>query len=82
MPSRRSFLKTGLFGIGAAASLDPRRLFPSGDRPPMRFVFMHRGNGLWPKVMVPPSFDEGLRKKEKRKEPAHVDAFPHRQSVS
>jgi hypothetical protein len=39
----------------------------------MRFIFMHRGNGLWPKVMVPPGIDADTRKKEERKEPYQLD---------
>jgi hypothetical protein len=80
-PSRRNFLKTGLFSIGAISSMNPSmnpcRLLAAGSNPPMRFVFLHRGNGLWPKVMVPPSFDEELRKKEQRKQAYEVDLDGH-----
>ena len=60
MNSRRDFLKTGLFSSGAMALMNPANLLAAGNKPPMRFIFMHRGNGLWPRVMVPPSFDEKL----------------------
>ncbi len=43
----------------------------------MRFIFMHRGNGLFPKVVVPPSFDEAEMKKEKAKEAFEVDLDGH-----
>lgn len=81
MNSRRDFLKTGLFSAGAMALMNPASLLASpgseADKPPMRFIFMHRGNGLWPKVMVPPSFDEKLMEKERRKEAFEVDLDGH-----
>ncbi|MCR9115595.1 MAG: hypothetical protein NXI22_01440, partial [bacterium] len=77
MPSRRDFLKTGLFSAGAMALLNPSRLLAADEKPPMRFIFMHRGNGLWPKVMTPPSFDEELKQKESRKEAFEVDLQGH-----
>ena len=75
MDTRRDFLRTSLFGAGALACLDPRLLAapgPQPTRPPMRFVFMHRGNGLWPKVMVPKSFDKALLDKERRLSLIHI----------
>ena len=77
MNSRRDFLKTGLFSAGAMAWMNPARLLAAPSKPPMRFIFMHRGNGLWPKVMVPPSFDEKLMEKERRKEAYEVDLDGH-----
>ncbi|MFT5525110.1 MAG: hypothetical protein ACI9HK_003076 [Pirellulaceae bacterium] len=77
MDTRRNFLKTGIFSAGAMALLNPSRLFAAAGKPPMRFIFMHRGNGLWPKVMVPPSFDEKLMEKEQRKEAYEVDLDGH-----
>lgn len=78
MTTRRDFLQTGLFTAGAMALMNPSQLLAAqNERPPMRFVFMHRGNGLWPKVMVPPSFDEQLMQKEKRKEAYEVDLDGH-----
>ena len=78
MDNRRDFLKTGLFSIGASAMMNPT-LFGTMDEtnPPMRFIFMHRGNGLWPSVMVPPSFDESLKLKEKQKAAYEVDLAGH-----
>ena len=58
MASRRVFLKTAALGA-AAFPLLPRvgRAFSAAPqaKPPMRFIFLHRGNGLYPKVLVPPS---------------------------
>ena len=53
-PSRRDFLRTSLLGSASLALLDPARALAVREEPPMRFIFLHRGNGLWPKVMVPP----------------------------
>ncbi len=77
MTTRRDFLRTSLFSAGALPFLGSSSLLSNLDRPPMRFVFMHRGNGLWPKVMVPPSFDEALKTKEERKEAFEVDLDGH-----
>lgn len=76
-PTRRDFLKTGLFSVGTMALLNSSRLLAAPTKPPMRFIFMHRGNGLWPRVMVPPSFDQALMQKEKRKEAFEVDLDGH-----
>ena len=50
-----------------------------GQKPPMRFVFLHRGNGLWPKVLVPPSFDGELQKPRRsvRRSAYEVDLDGH-----
>ncbi len=77
MTTRRDFLKTGLFSAAAMSVLNPLRLMAAPGKPPMRFIFMHRGNGLWPRVMVPPSFDDDLKQKENRKEAYEVDLDGH-----
>ena len=77
MSSRRNFLKNGLFSASAMALMNTPQLCAAASKPPMRFIFMHRGNGLWPKVMVPPSFDKQLREKERRKDTYEVDLDGH-----
>ncbi len=79
MATRRDFLKTGFFSAGAMALMNPSHLLAAAaqNKPPMRFIFMHRGNGLWPKVMVPPSFSQSLLQKENRKEAFEVDLDGH-----
>jgi len=83
MTNRRDFLRASLFSAGAAACLSPRQLLAAPGaagqpfKAPQRFVFLHRGNGLWPKVMVPPSFDKKLLQKEKRKLAYEVDLDGH-----
>ena len=83
MNTRRDFLKTAALGTGAAmlspylskASAAPQRA-PTG-KPPMRFIFMHKGNGLFPSVMVPPSLSQQDMAKENKKEPFEVDLDKH-----
>lgn len=84
MNSRRDFLKTAFMtmgGISLPGALPRLSAAPVASSlaggPPMRFIFMHRGNGLFPHVMVPPSFDEELQKKEKSKEAYEVDLDGH-----
>ena len=60
MNSRRDFLQTALFSAGAMAWMNRTPLFAETEKPPMRFIFMHRGNGLWPRVMVPTVFWLGI----------------------
>ena len=77
MNSRRDFFKSGLFSVGAMAYLNTAYALAKPAKTPMRFIFMHRGNGLWPRVMVPPTFDDALKEKERRKEAYEVDMDGH-----
>ena len=77
MNTRRDFLKQSLLGAGALAFAKDSSWAAQPGKPPMRFIFMHRGNGLWPRVMVPPSLDEKTLEKEKRKEPFQLDLDSH-----
>jgi hypothetical protein len=87
MNSRRDFLKTGLLGastLGASTLAVPQLLAPQlraaeGDdnKPPMRFIFMHKGNGLYPQSAVPPSFDKQQLEAEKRKDSFVADLDGH-----
>ena len=77
MNTRRDFLKQSLLGAGALAFANSSALAKQPAKPPMRFIFMHRGNGLWPRVMVPPGLDEKTLEKEKRKEPFQLDLDSH-----
>ena len=43
----------------------------------MRFVFLHKGNGLFPHVMVPPSFSKDEVAKEAKKEALNLDLAKH-----
>ena len=77
--TRREFLNTSLLGAGAGAvnGSAGTAADASTARPPMRFIFMHKGNGLFPRVMVPPSFDKAAQEREQRKEPCEVDLDGH-----
>ena len=57
--TRRDFMATAALGATSLA-LAPRtlRAAPAGAKPPMRFIFLHKGNGLFPSVMVPPSLSK------------------------
>ena len=78
MNNRRDFLKQSLLGAGAMALMNaPQQLAATNGKPPTRFIFMHRGNGLWPRVCVPPSLDAKTMELEKRKEAVDVDLDGH-----
>lgn len=81
--TRRTFAQQALLGTGALALL-PSALLPSTlqaeaqpTKPPMRFIFLHRGNGLFPHVLVPPTFSPELKEKEQKKEAFEVDLDQH-----
>jgi hypothetical protein len=77
MNNRRDFLKQSLLGAGALAALNAPQLLAAPGKPPMRFIFMHRGNGLWPRVCAPPSLDAKTMAREKKKETVDVDLDKH-----
>lgn len=82
MNSRRKFLQTGLLG-GSSLALMPQFLSASmagsstDNKPPTRFIFLHKGNGLLPESLVPPTFDKKLVEAEKKKEAFSVDLDQH-----
>ncbi len=74
--TRRDFMATA----GAAAlafAPRPLRAAPAGAKPPMRFVFLHKGNGLFPSVMVPPSLGKDEAATEAKKGPLNLDLGKH-----
>ena len=84
MNNRRDFLRNAFLAMGGLSlpGMMPRlSAAPSvpapGGAAPMRFIFMHRGNGLFPKVMVPPSFGPKEMEMEKRNAPYEVDLSAH-----
>lgn len=81
MDTRRDFLKKAALGAGAAL-LSPTLATalagePAGRTPPTRFIFLHKGNGLFPSVMVPPSLNQQDMEKEKKREAFEVDLDKH-----
>ncbi len=77
MTTRRQFLQTGVSAAGAI-SLGPR-LFANetAKTAPTRFIFMHKGNGLFPKAMVPQSLGKTDQVKEDKKQPFEVRLTDH-----
>jgi hypothetical protein len=84
MNNRRDFIRNAFLAMGGISlpgmmprlSANPLGTSAAGAAP-MRFIFMHRGNGLFPKVMVPPSFGKEEMEKEKRNLPYEVDLQSH-----
>ena len=82
MHQRREFIRNAFLAMGGLAlpgSLPRISAAPVGHgaAAPMRFIFMHRGNGLFPKVMVPPTFGPKEMEMEKRNLPYQVDLDGH-----
>ena len=78
MNSRRNFLKTGLLGAGSLA-LVPQLMATAtpNKKHPTRFIFLHKGNGLLPESLVPPTFDDKQQEAERKKESLSVDLDNH-----
>ena len=74
MNNRRDFLTKSVLGAGAM-SLMPPHLFANIDpsKPPTRFIFLHKGNGLLPGSLALPSFNEQQQQTEKKKEAFTAD---------
>ncbi len=77
MTTRRDFIRSAA-GAGALALVQSAVVAkPTTGKPPMRFIFLHRGNGLYPKMMVPPSFGKADADADARKESMSVDLRKH-----
>ena len=83
MNTRREFLSHSLAGIGALSLASQSLLADTmladtnASKPPMRFIFMHKGNGLLPESLVPPTFDKQQLEAEKRKDAFVADLDDH-----
>jgi hypothetical protein len=74
----QALLGAALSGTGALSLLPQNLLAASAPtKPPMRFIFLHRGNGLFPHVLVPPTFSKELKEKEQHKAAYEVDLDKH-----
>ncbi len=84
MTDRRDFIRNAFLALGglslpgalprvSASQFAPR----PGDLAPMRFIFIHKGNGLYPSFLVPPTFSKEEMDKEKRREAFTVDLTKH-----
>ena len=78
MTTRREFMATAAVGA-TALTLAPRAVWakPAGGKPPMRFIFLHKGNGLFPSVVVPPSLGKDDAATEAKKGPINLDLAKH-----
>lgn len=79
MQHRRDFLKNAFLALGGLSlpGFLPRLSAAPSGTAPMRFIFMSRGNGLFPKVCVPPTLGAAEQEKEKRNEAFEVDLDKH-----
>ena len=80
MFERRDFLRAvTLAGGGSMLAPWLRNVLgaPVTGKAPMRFIFMHKGNGLFPHVMAPPSLSAEDKAKEQAKEAFTVDLNKH-----
>jgi hypothetical protein len=80
MFDRRDFLRAATLATGGtmlAPWLQNVLGAPVTGKAPMRFIFMHKGNGLFPDVMVPLSLSAADAAKEKGKQPLSVDLNQH-----
>jgi len=79
MQHRRDFLQNAFLALGGLSlpGFLPRLSAAQTGSVPMRFIFMHRGNGLFPKVCVPPTLGAAEQEKEKRNEALEVDLDKH-----
>ena len=78
MSTRRTFLKSAAVGATAFSSLPQKvNALPQQKKPPMRFIFLHRGNGLFPRVLVPPSLNKSDMDRETRKEALNLPLVDH-----
>jgi hypothetical protein len=78
MHNRRLFLKQSLLSAGAlglAPNLFGNTRTAAGV--PTRFIFIHKGNGLFPSAMVPPTLSGSDLDKEKRRDPFEVSLADH-----
>ncbi|MBL8792422.1 MAG: DUF1552 domain-containing protein [Planctomycetia bacterium] len=78
MTTRREFLTTAACGA-AGLALGSQAVWakPADGKPPMRFIFLHKGNGLFPSVLVPPSLSKTDVAKEAKKESLQLDLAKH-----
>lgn len=78
MQNRRQFLTSSLISAGALSAAAPDLFAASpAAKPPTRFIFLHKGNGLLPQSLVLPTFDDKQKEAERRKESFTVDLDQH-----
>lgn len=78
MTTRRDFMATAALGASALA-FAPRPAWakPAGGKPPMRFIFLHKGNGQFPSFLVPPTLSKDEAATEAKKGALNLDLMKH-----
>jgi hypothetical protein len=76
---RHAFLAVGGLSLpGALPRISAAQtMVRPGGAAPMRFIFMHKGNGMFPAFLVPPAFSAQELEKKKRKDAFMVDRDSH-----
>lgn len=77
---RRDFIRTSVAaagGVALAPWLQTLLGAPLTGTPPKRFIFIHKGNGLFPHALIPRSFGAEELEKEKGKQTFSVDLNKH-----
>ena len=78
MTNRRQFLTHSIAGAGGLGFASHQVAHAAiGEKPPTRFIFLHKGNGLLPSTIVPPTLSKQDAEAEKRKEVLEVDLDDH-----
>lgn len=77
MTNRRQFLRNSMIGAGALSLCPSVFASQSSLKPPMRFIFIHKGNGLLPDTLVPPTFSNAQKEDDKKKNTLEVDLSKH-----
>ena len=80
MLNRRNFLSLSAAALGSTALapwLQQALGAAPGGKAPMRFIFLHKGNGLLPSVMAPTTLSESEKAQENRKDAFSVELTKH-----
>ncbi len=84
MQNRRDFIQNAFLAMGGLSlpgiipNLSAAQMSVANPgNPPMRFIFMHRGNGLFPKSVVPPTLGPQEQALEDKNLPFEVDLDRH-----
>ncbi len=78
MTNRREFLTRSMIGataLGLASQYGYAA--PGASKPPTRFIFVHKGNGLLPESLALPTFSKQQQEAEKRKAAFTADLDQH-----
>jgi hypothetical protein len=78
MTTRRDFMATAALGATSLA-LTPCGVWAKSaeGKPPMRFIFLHKGNGHFPSFMVPPTLSKDEAATEAKKGALDLDLMKH-----